>query len=184
MLYYRKLFPADLSKIAAHFLELSPEDRGRRFRCPVPDAFILSYCRTFRWSEQAVIGAFRFDRLLGLAESVSLTPERAEIAVSVAASWRRSGIGRELVRRAAASAANRGAALAVLDYAPGDSAIPRLACSLGGRLDQRNALAVIPLPAAERGIEMEELLEDLVAAAAWSFESVLWPLRLQGTAVS
>jgi GNAT superfamily N-acetyltransferase len=184
MLYYRKLFPADRSRIVAHFLDLSPEDRGRRFRCPVSDDFIRSYCRTFCWSERAVIGAFRFDRLLGLAESVSLTPERAEIAVSVASPWRRHGIGRELVRRAAASAANHGAALAVLDYAPGDTSIPRLARSLGGSLDQRNALAMIPLPEPAHAIEIEELLEDIAAAAAWALDSVLWPFRLPGAAAS
>src|SRR5712671_3078016 len=116
MLYYRKLFSADAPRIEAHFLDLSPEDRRRGFD----------------WSERAVIGAFDLDRLVGIAECVRAADGNAEIAVSVDARWQHHGVGRELVRRAAASAANSGAATAVLDYAPGDTSIPHIARSLGG----------------------------------------------------
>jgi GNAT superfamily N-acetyltransferase len=182
MLYYRKLFPADLARIAAHFLALPPGDRCQRFRCAVSDEFIRNYCRTFRWSERTMIGAFRFDRLIGLAESLALTPGRAEIAVSVAASERRLGIGRELVRRAAARAAQRGATLAVLDYEPGDCSIPKLVSSLGGRLDQESAVAMIPLSAPPRSTELEELIEGVFAATAWMIASTPWPLRFPDAA--
>ncbi len=134
-------------------------------------------------SERAVIGAFAWGRLIGLAESVRVALERVEIAVSVDASWRQRGVGRELVRRALSSAANRGVGEAVLDYVPGERPIPRIAHSLGGVIDAGGAVAHITLPARSARFEVEELVEDIAAAAAWAFDAALWPLNLAAGAV-
>jgi GNAT superfamily N-acetyltransferase len=177
MIYYRKLFPADASKIEAHFLGLSREDRRRRFHSPLGDDAVRAYCRSFRWSDRAVIGAFDLDRLVGIAECVRVAEDTAEIAVSVDSRWQHHGVGRELVRRAAASAANSGAAIAVLDYAPGESSIPHIARSLGGEIDAVRGVAQIALPAHSAAGQIEELVEDLGAALAGALEAALWPLR-------
>ncbi len=178
MIYYRKLFPADLPRIEAHFRALSAEDRRRRFPSGASDEAIHAYCQGFRWSERAVIGAFVWGRLIGLAESVRVAPERAEIAVSVEAFWRHRGVGRELVRRALSSAANRGASEAVLDYVPGERSIPSIARSLGGAVEPGAAAAQIALPRRSARFEVEELVEDIAAAIAWTFDAAFWPLRL------
>src|SRR5258708_28088631 len=133
MIYYRKLLRADAPRIEAHFLALSPEDRRRRFHSPLGDDAVRAYCRSFNWSERAVIGAFDLDRLVGIAECVRGAADSAEIAVSVDSRWQHPVLGPDLVRRAAASAANSGAVRAVLDYAPGGTSIPASARSLGGR---------------------------------------------------
>jgi len=178
MLYYRKLSRADVPKIEAHFLRLSPADRRRRFHSQIDDDAVRAYCRSFRWSERAVIGACHFDRLIALAEAVRVAPDRAEIAVSVDAGWRHLGVGRELVRRAAASAGNSGMATAVLDYTPGDAPIPHIARALGGDVDAAQAVAQLNLPAQNAAGQIEELVEDIGAALAWAFETALWPLRV------
>lgn len=183
MIYCRKLSRADLARIEAHFLGLSVEDRRRRFHSGASDEAIRAYCRGFRWSERAVIGAFAWGRLVGLAESVRVAPERVEIAVSVEASWQRHGVGRELVRRALSSAANRGVTEAVLDYVPGERSIPNIARSLGGDIDAGGAVAHIKLPAHSARLEIEEFVEDIAAAAAWAFDAAFWPLRLAAGAV-
>lgn len=183
MIYYRKLFPADLPRIEAHFLALSPEDRWRRFHSGASDESIRAYCRGFRWSERAVIGAFAWGRLVGLAESVRVAAERVEIAVSVEAFWQHHGVGRELVRRALSSAANRGVSEAVLDYVPGERSIPSIARSLGGEIDASGAVAHIRLPSHSARFELEELVEDIAAATAWAFDAAFWPLRLAAGAV-
>src|SRR5712671_6828498 len=167
MLYYRKLFSADAPRIEAHFLDLSPEDRRRRFHSLLGDDAIRAYCRGFDWSERAVIGAFDLDRLVGIAECVRVADGNVEIAVSLNAHWQHHGVGRELVRRAAASAANSGAATAVLDYAPGDTSIPHIA-----------------LPAHDAAAEIEELIEDFGAALAGAFEAALWPWRFAAAAIA
>ena len=184
MLYYRKLFSADAPRIEAHFLDLSPEDRRRRFHSLLGDDAIRAYCRGFDWSERAVIGAFDLDRLVGIAECVRVADGNAEIAVSVDARWQHHGVGRELVRRAASSAANSGAATAVLDYAPGDTSIPHIARSLGGDVDGTRSVAQIALPAHDAAAEIEELIEDFGAALAGAFEAALWPWRFAAAAIA
>ena len=175
MLYYRKLFAADAPKIEAHFLDLSPEDRRRRFHSLLGDAAIRAYCRSFDWRARAVIGAFDLDRLVGIAECVRVADGNVEIAVSVAARRQHLGVGRELVRRAAGSAANSGAAVAVLDYTPGESSIPHIARSLGGDVDGTRSIAQIPLPARHAAAQIEELIEDFGGALAGMVEAALWP---------
>src|SRR5260221_4891951 len=127
MIYYRKLLRADAPRIEAHFLALSPEDGRRRFHSPLGDDAVRAYCRSFNWSERAVIGAFDLDRLVGIAECVRVAADSSEIAVSVDSRWQHHGVGRELVRRAAASAANTDAVLAGRDYAPDDASSPHIA---------------------------------------------------------
>ncbi|HEX9489444.1 MAG TPA: GNAT family N-acetyltransferase [Stellaceae bacterium] len=177
MIYYRKLLRADAPRIEAHFLALSPEDRRRRFHSPLGDDAVRAYCRSFNWSERAVIGAFDLDRLVGIAECVRVAADSAEIAVSVDSRWQHHGVGRELVRRAAASAANSGAVRAVLDYAPGETSIPHIARSLGGEVDALRGVAQIALPTRDAAGQIEELIEDLGAALAGALEAALWPLR-------
>src|SRR5258708_14309516 len=118
MLYYRKLFSADAPRIEAHFLDLSPEDRRRRFHSLLGDDAIRAYCRGFDWSERAVIGAFDLDRLVGIAECVRVADGNVEIAVSVDARWQHHGVGRELVRRAPPSPPHHRAAPRLLAHPP------------------------------------------------------------------
>jgi GNAT superfamily N-acetyltransferase len=184
MLYYRKLLRADAAKIEAHFLALSPDDRRRRFHALVGDDVIGAYCRSFDWSARATIGAFDFDRLVGIAECVRLAGGSAEIAVSVDARWQHHGVGRELVRRAVASAANSGVAIAVLDYTPGETSIPHIARSLGGDIDGVRSIAQIAPPARDAAGQIEELVEDLGAALAGAFDALLWPWRFAAAAVA
>ena len=70
------------------------------------------------------------DRPVGIAETVQVGAEQAEIAISVDAQYRHHGLGCELVHRAIAG--NRGVSLAVLDFVRGEPAIPHIALSLGG----------------------------------------------------
>jgi GNAT superfamily N-acetyltransferase len=184
MLYYRKLLRADMAKIEAHFLALSPDDRRRRFHSPVGDDTIRAYCHSFDWNERAIIGAFALDRLVGIAEAVRIAENSAEIAVSVAADWQHHGVGRELVRRAVASAANSGVAIAVLDYTPGETSIPHIARSLGGDVDGLRSIAQIALPARSAAGQIEELVEDFGAALAGAFEALLWPWRFAASAAA
>jgi GNAT superfamily N-acetyltransferase len=184
MIYYRKLFRADAPKIEAHFLALSREDRRRRFHSPLGDDAVSAYCRSFNWSERAVIGAFDLDRLVGIAESVRVAADSVEIAVSVDSRWQQHGVGRELVRRAAASAANSGAAIAFLDYAPGETSIPHIARSLGGEVDVLRDVAQIALPARDAAGQIEEFIEVLGAALAGALEVAVWPWRFAAGAAA
>src|SRR5258708_38374914 len=101
MIYYRKLLRADAPRIEAHFLALSPEDRRRRFHSPLGDDAVRAYCRSFNWSERAVIGAFDLDPLVGIAECVRVAAGSAETPVTVDSRCQHHGAGRGLLRRLA-----------------------------------------------------------------------------------
>jgi GNAT superfamily N-acetyltransferase len=108
MRFYRKLFPLEADRLAAHLKRLTPIDRHRRFFAGMGDAGIDAHCRRIDWLHSIVIGFFEDGELRGVVEVLLDRAERcAEIAISVETPWQRQGIGTELLRRAIVVAKNR-----------------------------------------------------------------------------
>lgn len=107
---FRKLLPADKDRFEAHLLGLDDVSRRMRFGMSATDAFLIGYAERCMSLNSIIQGAFIGDELVGVAElrPLSLLPSGdAEIAFSVAKSWRNVGIGTGLFARVIRSARNR-----------------------------------------------------------------------------
>ena len=112
----RRLWPSDLPLFRDHLLRLDPETRHDRFGLAVADAFLNDYAEqcfsfgaiTYGYIEDGVMRGAGELRTVETNAAGRIT--NAEAAFSVEASWRRSGIGTELMARIVRATCNRGVA--------------------------------------------------------------------------
>jgi GNAT superfamily N-acetyltransferase len=134
-LQVRRLRAEDLGAMERHLLELAPSDRRSRFLYRPDDRAINAYVRGLDPSKVILIGAFdTSERLVGLAEAHPAAATcTVEIAITIAAEWRRCGLGAHLVARSVKLAFAQGARSAQFNFASDNAAVVRLARALGGR---------------------------------------------------
>jgi RimJ/RimL family protein N-acetyltransferase len=109
---FRKLSPADRTRIESHLLALDADDRASRFQGYLSDDAVRDHVRRLNWFQTAVIGYEESGKLRGVAEvAFDRYPmsRSAEMAVTVESAWQGRGVGSELAYRAITIARNRGA---------------------------------------------------------------------------
>ncbi|PWV95393.1 ribosomal protein S18 acetylase RimI-like enzyme [Hoeflea marina] len=99
-LRYRRLRPADASAFAAHLHQLDPDARRDRFNGTTSDHWLDGYIER-SLKAAIIVGAFDGRRLVAVAElhrGDAAANGEGETAFSVAAEWRRKGVGSALIR--------------------------------------------------------------------------------------
>lgn len=107
---YRKLTPRDTSAIRDLYASLDERDGYRRFFGPLPaDLTPVAAEIAIQDTAHCAVGAFRGDRLIGVANYVALQDfRRAEVAMVVAHDDQHSGVGTALLGRLADEARGNG----------------------------------------------------------------------------
>jgi ribosomal protein S18 acetylase RimI-like enzyme len=97
----RRLMPCDRGGLVRHLQGLSGWDRVARWHGPMSDWAIEKEVGALDLSQASAsalaVGALGAGGMVGAAIAVRAGPAGAEIAVSVAAEWRRRGLGTSLV---------------------------------------------------------------------------------------
>lgn len=96
----KRLSGADRPALAAHFVQLDDEDRRLRFGSARSDDSLREYVESLDFERDAVFGAFDDDLALAGVAHVAVSPEFAELGVSVLPGSRKHGIGTALFERA------------------------------------------------------------------------------------
>jgi GNAT superfamily N-acetyltransferase len=96
----KRLSGADRPALAAHFVQLGDEDRRLRFGSPRSDDSLREYVESLEFDRDGVFGAFDDDLALAGVAHVAVSPEFAELGVSVLPAARKHGIGTALFERA------------------------------------------------------------------------------------
>jgi RimJ/RimL family protein N-acetyltransferase len=158
-LLFRHIRPDDKGRLSVALGRLSPESRRRRFLMPKPrfSSSELRYLTEIDGFDHVAIVAVSAedpDVFYGVARFVRLTedPETAEAAIVVADSLQGLGLGRELGRRLADEARERGVKRFTASLLSDNVAARRLFAAISERLDTR------------RDGVVEELVAELVAA--------------------
>ena len=96
----KRLSGTDRPALAAHFLQLDDVDRRLRFGSARGDASLAEYVASLDFDRDAVFGAFDDELALAGVAHVAVSPDFAELGVSVLPAARGHGIGTALVERA------------------------------------------------------------------------------------
>jgi GNAT superfamily N-acetyltransferase len=104
---FRHLQEQDLPTYSDHLKRLTPEDRHKRFGCPLHDEGIDRIVAGLR-SDDEVHGLFRDGRLVAAVLVAYTGSAEAEVALSVEPDYRRAGLGHRLFDHGLAAARSRG----------------------------------------------------------------------------
>jgi len=96
----KRLSSADRPALATHFIQLGNEDRRLRFGSARSDDSLREYVEALDFDRDAVFGAFDDDLALAGVAHVAVSPEFAELGVSVLPGARERGVGTALFERA------------------------------------------------------------------------------------
>lgn len=132
----RYLGPNDADAFRAHIHELHYEDFRDRFNGLVSDEWLDSYIAR-SLDKAVVIGAYDGDRLVAVADmhtGGSAAPGEAEAAFSVAADWRRKGLGTLLIGGLLKAAAQRKIAAIIVETGSQNLAMKALARKFGAKM--------------------------------------------------
>ncbi len=158
-LVIRPIRPDDKAALRRGLEHLSPESRHLRFLAPKPrfTSAELRYLTEVDGIDHVALVAVPAhdpDRIVGVARFVRLRedPEAAEVAIVVGDRYQGQGLGRELGRRLAAEAVERGVRRFTATLLGDNVAAHRLFASLADHLEARQANGV------------EEVVAELVAA--------------------
>jgi RimJ/RimL family protein N-acetyltransferase len=145
-LVFRHIRPDDKGRLAAGLARLSPESRHKRFLMPKPrfssaELRYLTEIDGFDHVAIVAVSATDPDVFYAVGRFVRLCddPETAEVAIVVADALQGQGLGRELGRRLADLARERGVRRFTATLLGDNVAAHRLFASLSARLEQRTA---------------------------------------------
>ena len=147
-LLIRRLGPQDSAALADHFIDLSPRDRRTRFGGNASEATIEQHCETLDLGETVCFAALDpAGNVVGAALGFRYGHGRqfAEVAVSVAAQYRRRGLGTDLVTRVCDAVSASGADAVVFEFDPSNAAIVGLVRQIGGLVVPCAESCTIPL---------------------------------------
>ena len=163
----RSLGPRHRSRIAAHLLQLSPDDRYLRFGYIASDEHIGRYVDQIDFDHDEVFGVFNHRlELVAMAHLAYLDsgkgrPSSAEFGVSVLPRGRGRGMGSRLFERACLHARNRGIDHLVVHALSENVAMLKIARQAGATLgrDGADATAILELPPEDLGSHWSQLVE-------------------------
>jgi RimJ/RimL family protein N-acetyltransferase len=157
--------------IEAHLLALDDTDRYLRFGRIATDAQIASYVAHIDFSQDEVYGVFnRKLEVIAMAHLAHLRqredgPRLAEFGVSVAASARGRGVGRQLFDLAVLRARNRGVDTLVTHALAGNTAMLHIVRAAGATVetDGTDATALLRLPPQDLASQLGAIAQEHVA---------------------
>ena len=163
----RSLGPRHRSRIAAHLLQLSPDDRYLCFGYIASDEHIGRYVDQIDFDHDEVFGVFNHRlELVAMAHLAYLDsgkgrPSSAEFGVSVLPRGRGRGMGSRLFERACLHARNRGIDHLVVHALSENVAMLKIARQAGATLgrDGADATAILKLPPEDLGSHWSQLVE-------------------------
>lgn len=135
-LRYRRLRSADAEMFADHLRQLDPEARRERFNGAVSDDWLNGYIQR-SLKTAIIVGAFDHRRLVAVAElhkGDSLAGGEGESALSVAADWRRKGVGTALIQELLKEAETVGLSSMLVETGSTNSAMKALARRHGAEM--------------------------------------------------
>lgn len=110
----RPLLSVEAGAYLAHLIRLDPESRRLRFARPIDNRSLSDFVATIDWSRALVLAYIEDGVVRGAAHlawpDIEWLAGDGELAVAVEQSWRRRGIGRDLLDRATGEARARGLA--------------------------------------------------------------------------
>ncbi len=175
---FRTLWEWEKPDYLAHLMRLDKECRRLRFHRAMSDRGLAIHAdHVFESDKVHVIGWFKDGVLRGAAEVAIFETERgleAEAAFAIESGWRRMGVGRLLMERAALHARNLGATTLHIATDHDNRAMIRLAEAAGTRFELRETDAEGVLhtePRSVFSIALESLEED-IGVAHWAYDSV------------
>jgi GNAT superfamily N-acetyltransferase len=157
--------------IQAHLLALDDADRYLRFGQVASDAQITGYVEKIDFDLDEVYGVFnRKLDLIALAHLAHLRqheagPRRAEFGVSVSASARGRGVGKQLFDLAVLRARNRGVETLVTHALAGNAAMLHIVREAGATIesDGHDATALLHLPPQDLASHLGAMAQQQVA---------------------
>ena len=173
---FRPLGAGDKPAYLEHLLRLDQTSRRQRYHRVMSDAALEARTdQVFADREIHLIGWFKRGVLRGAAEVALFRTEQgreAEAAFAIEADYRRNGLGRALLRRAALHARNRGAARIHIATERENRAMLRLAMASGARFEVGAAEANGVLSTAPRTVFSLclEWVEQEAGVIRWSWE--------------
>lgn len=96
----KRLSSADRPALVSHFVQFDDEDRRLRFGSARGDDSLREYVESLDFDRDAVFGVFDDELALAGVAHVAISPEFAELGVSVLPGARNRGIGTALFERA------------------------------------------------------------------------------------
>lgn len=173
----RSLAPRHRTRIRAHLLKLSPDDRYLRFGYATTDAQIGRYVEALDFERDEVFGIFNRKLTLIAMAHVAYAPmpqrvgttRMAEFGVSVLASARGRGYGSRLFAHAILHARNRGVDSLFIHALSENTAMLRIARKAGARIEREGSesQAWLALPEDSLSTRLGELFEE--RAAQWNY---------------
>lgn len=137
-LSFRQLTAADREHVVGLLEGLSDQDRFLRFHRAMPEYRepLIDALVSVDGVNHLVMGAFDGETCVGLTRFVRMAgePHKAEVAVTVAASYRNIGLGRYLIASLAPAAATRGMEILEFYVHPHNRAAAAMVRSLGAQL--------------------------------------------------
>lgn len=174
---YRSLWSWERDDYHQHLVRLDPTCRRKRFHRAMSDAGLALHAdHVFAAPKIHVIGWFKDGVLRGAAEVALFDTPRgpeAEAAFAIEAEWRRVGVGRGLMHRAALHARNQGAQRLHIATDRDNRAMIRLAesCGVQFHVEDRDAEGVVrPQPRSLGSIALETLEEE-AGVISWLFDA-------------
>ena len=194
MIPIRSIGPSHGTRIAAHLLSLSPEDRYLRFGYMANDEQIQRYVDGLNFERDEIFGTYnRKLELIAMAHlAYSTDPQLkscAEFGVSVLASARGRGYGSRLFDRAVIHARNDGVDMMFIHALSENTAMLNIARKGGATIerDGSESEAYLKLPPADLDSRVTEMVEEQIAQTDyrlkvqakqfWSFLSTLQDVR-------
>lgn len=176
---FRQLGDNDKSAYLEHLKRLDPVGRRQRYHRTMSDAALEARAeQVFADRDIRLIGWFKDGALRGAAEVALIRlpgPNEAEAAFALEAEYRRKGVGRELLRRAALHARNWGASRIHIATERDNRAMLRLAMASGATFEvvDTEANGVLnPEPRTVFSLCLE-WVEQEADALRWSWERLL-----------
>lgn len=139
----RPLGEHDCGRLIAHFRRMNDVDRYTRFFSAVSDDGIANIVHGFTWSRMLAVGAFKNNRLIGVAElgwEANNPQTRAELAMSVDREFRNLGLATWLIRDVCKLGWEQGVREIYATWVGGNDAVGRIMNRFNARLGLDNTV--------------------------------------------
>ena len=175
----KRLSGADRPALLAHFLRLDDADRRLRFGSARSEASLAEYVESLDFDRDAVFGVFADDLALAGVAHVAVSPESAELGVSVLPTARGKGVGTALFERANLFARTHFIRAMFTHCLLENRAMMRIARKSGMTIvtDSGEASARLELPPAGLTTVTRELMADRVALLDYAMKAQLTAAR-------